>query len=112
MTNLSASISVDKIESISWTAPYSIDIPSTDPDIKYCVDIYDTSAAVPTLIYSKCEINQTYHQCDSYPLLNACGEYLIEVIAVNKVGNSTNASRQVGIEGNSYKLSTFDFSSF
>ena len=99
VTNLSADVSIDKIVIISWTAPYTIDVPSTDPDIKYCVDIYDTSAVEPTLKYSKCEINQTSHQGAYYPMLIACAEYLVKVIAVNKVGNSTAASHQVGIKG-------------
>ena len=92
-------ITNDKIVDISWNAPYTIDVPSTDPDVTYCVDIYDTSAVEPILKYSKCEINQTYHQCAYYPLLIACAEYQVKVIAVNIVGNSTAASHQVGVKG-------------
>ena len=99
VTNLSVDVSIEKKVNISWTAPDSIDVPSTDPDITYCVDIYDTSTVEPTLKYSKCEINQTSHQGAYYPMLIACAEYQIKVIAVNKVGNSTAAERQVGIKG-------------
>ena len=109
MTNLSADVNIDKIVNISWTAPYTIDVPSTDTDIRYCMDIYDTSAVEPTLKYSKCEINQTYHQCAYYPMLIACAEYQVKVIAVNKVGNSTAASHQVGVKGIVYcKLGSSD----
>ena len=99
VTNLSAYVSIVKIVNISWTAPYTIDVPSTDLDMTYCVDIYDTSAVEPTLNYSKCEINQTFHQCPYYSMLIACAEYQVKVIAVNKVGNSTAASHLVGIKG-------------
>ena len=109
VTNLSADVSIDKIVNISWTTPYTIDVPSTDPDITYCVDIYDTSAVEPTLKYSKCEINQTSHQCAYYPILIACAEYQVKVIAVNKVGNSTATEQQVGVKGIVYcKLGSSD----
>ena len=97
MTNLS-SVNL-KIVNISWIAPYSIDVPSTNPDITYCVDIYNSSAAEPTRISSKCHINQTSHQGAYYPMLIACAEYQVKVIAVNKVGNSTAATLPVGIKG-------------
>ena len=62
VTNLSTDVSIDKIVNISWSAPQTIDVPSTDPDITYCVNIYNISA-VESSLYSKCEINQTYYQC-------------------------------------------------
>ena len=99
MINLSADVSIDKIVNISWTAPQTFDVPSTDPDITYCVDIYNTSAVEATLKYSKCEINQTFHQGAYYPMLIACAEYQVKVIAVNNVGNSTATSYRVGVKG-------------
>ena len=102
MTEISSDVSNYEIVNISWTAPHTIDVPSTDPDIKYCVDIYDMSSAEPTRRYSKCEIYQTYHQCAYYPMLIACAKYQVKVIAVNKLGNSTAASHQVGVKGTTY----------
>jgi len=95
--NLTTDIRDNKVN-VSWTAPYSIDVPSTDLDITYCVDIFNTSTAVPTRIYSKCDLNQTHYECEYYPLLIACAEYQVNVTAVNKVGNGS-ANAQVGITG-------------
>jgi len=78
----------DSIVNITWTAPYSIDVPSTDPDITYCVNAIDTFASSPVLMYSRCGIDQISHHILSQKLF-ACAEYQVGVTAVNKVGNSS-----------------------
>jgi len=95
VTDLTTVISDDRVVNITWTAPYSIDVPSTDPDITYCVDVFNTSTSVPSKIYSQCGINEAYHEIEYYPLLIACTDYKVEVIAENKVGNSTTKMKQV-----------------
>jgi len=49
------------IFNINWTASYFIDVPSTDPDITYCVGITNTVALSSALTYSRCNINKTSH---------------------------------------------------
>jgi len=99
VTNINADISDGTTVNVSWTAPFSIDVPSTDPDITYCVDIFNTSTAVTTRIYSKCGKNQTHQECEYFPVLIACAEYKLNVTVVNQVGNSVAGTEQVGIKG-------------
>ena len=66
-------------------------MPSTGPDITYCLDIFNITHTSPTLTYSRCGINQTSHQYKQ-PLLY-CAEYPMEVVAVNRVGNSSTTSK-------------------
>ena len=91
--DLTIDINCDNILEANWTAPYSINVPSTDPHITYCVDVSSTFPTLPTLIYSRCGVNETSHQY-VLPLLY-CAEYHVAVIAVNKVGNSSTTSINV-----------------
>ena len=77
---------VDEIVNISWDAPFSLDIAYTDPDITYCIEIINKTSLYS--VYSRCMINTTYHVCDSFSPLLACGEYVIHIQAVNPVGKS------------------------
>ena len=88
---MTTDITRDSIIDIHWTAPCSIDVPSTDPDITYCVDIFNTFPTSPILIHSRCGVNQTSHEY--VQLLLYCAEYQVAVIAVNKVGNSSITSK-------------------
>ena len=42
VSNLTTDETCDSIIDIHWTAPYSIDVPSTDPDIIYTVWMFST----------------------------------------------------------------------
>ena len=89
VSNLTTIITYDNILDIRWTAPYSNDVPSTAPDITYCVDVFNTSPTSPTLMYSRCGTNQTSYQYTLQTILLACAEYQVAVIAANQVGNSS-----------------------
>ena len=80
-------VSVDgSIASLSWTAPFSLDIPE-DPDIMgYCVDVYGSD---DSLIFSLCGINET---ALNYTLPSDYSDYTFTVTPVNVVGNGSNSS--------------------
>ena len=42
---------------ISWVSPFSLNLTTAEPDIQYCVDVYNKSAT--TLISSECDITAT-----------------------------------------------------
>ena len=91
VSNLTTAITCDNNLDIFWTAPYSIDVPSTVPDITYCVDIFNTSSTSQTIVfYSRCDINQTSHHVSSRLL--AYAEYQVAVSAVNRIGSSSATS--------------------
>ena len=53
---MNESISVSVI-SISWKAPFSLDLTTAEPDIQYCVDVYNVTEG--DLVESRCDITET-----------------------------------------------------
>ena len=43
---------------LSWTAPFSLDLTNVDPDIAYCVDIYNITCGRRDLIISDCNVTE------------------------------------------------------
>ena len=80
---------------ISWSAPFSLDVPNHDPDITYCFDVYDTYLSVP--IIKKCNMSHTF-----FLLSNGtrCTQYRVNIIAVNPAGNSISSSLTILQNGN------------
>ena len=87
---------------ISWSAPFSLDVPSVDPDITYCIIIYEKSSYVHVL--SKCDINDTF-----VILSNAtyCSDLVFQITATNLAGNSTISTTVLQIKG---KFTTYTIS--
>ncbi len=90
----------DEIVNIQWNAPFSIDIPTTDPDITYCLYIYNSSDESIHL-YTSCNITNSSLKCESYPELLACAKYEIVIVAYNQVGDSNKTSKIVSYSGKS-----------
>ena len=69
--------------SLTWTPPFTLDIPWVDPDITgYCVDVIDFISS--SLLYSQCGINRTEFRY-STPLTGA----VFRVTPMNYAGNGT-----------------------
>ena len=69
--------------SLTWTPPFTLDIPGVDPDITgYCVDVIDSTSS--SLLHSQCGINRTEFRY-STPLTGA----VFRVTPVNYAGNGT-----------------------
>ena len=68
---------------LTWTPPFTLDIPGVDPDITgYCVDVIDSTSS--SLLYSQCGINRTEFRYFT-PLAMA----VFRVTPVNYAGNGT-----------------------
>ena len=67
--------------SLTWTAPFTLDISTETEDISYCVDVF-----ISTLIYTECGISTTQFQY-AKPNDSVCHNYTFTVTPVNVVGN-------------------------
>ena len=75
----------DAIVNLTWTPPFTLDIPGVDPDIAgYCVDVVNSTSSAT--LHSQCGINVTEY---TFPLpheLRACDVISCIVTPVNVVG--------------------------
>ena len=72
--------------SLTWTAPFTLDIPNVDPDITYCVDVVNSTSS--STVLSECGITVTGFNF-SIPIGRVCDNYTLIVTPVNVVGNGT-----------------------
>jgi len=81
---------------LTWIPPFSLDITGVDPDIKYCVEVYNTTSA-----------NSTIDPIANYSVLlpnfnftldppNPCYEFEFRVIPINGVGNGNTSAPAKG----------------
>ena len=42
--------------SITWEAPFSLDLTDFDPDIGYCVEVYNITCGVDDLVVGDCNV--------------------------------------------------------
>lgn len=82
--NLVVNVTDDFIASLTWTAPFSLNI-TAEPDVEgYCVNINRSSS----LFYLQCGILETSFSYN-FPPDSGCHSYMFTVIPVNVVGNGT-----------------------
>ena len=43
---------------LSWEAPFSLDLTGVDPDIVYCVEVYNIICGVDDLVVGDCNVNE------------------------------------------------------
>ena len=82
-------LSVDLVDtniSLTWTAPFTLDISKVDPDITYCVDVVNSTSS--STVLSECGIIETSF---SFPIGRVCDNlnYTFTVTPVNRAGNGT-----------------------
>ena len=73
---------------LTWTAPFTLDITATDPDITYCVEVVSSTSSAT--LHSECGITATqftYHT-------TWCDEYNFTITPVNLLGNGTQESTE------------------
>lgn len=61
---------------ITWTPPYSLDLSDIEPDIVYCVGIYNITCESRDLLFSNCSVTNSELVVN---LLNA-SQYIFEII--------------------------------
>ena len=90
--------SVASSVTISWTAPFSLDVTGVDPDIWYSVLIYNvTDENNPTAILCTDCINITEtHYIFTPDYLSPCHVYLFSVIPVNGAGQGESSPNVTG----------------
>ena len=79
----------DSTISLTWTAPFTLDITTVDPDITYCVGVVNSTSS--STLHSQCGITETEYE---YPIPpdSACHDHMVTVTPVNAVGNGTTIS--------------------
>ncbi len=89
-------ILLDSIISLTWTPPFSLDIPDVDPDITgYCVGVVNSTSSF--MIDSQCGTTDTQYNYTVSPRSAPCDTYTFTVTPVNIVGNGTSANVTQGI---------------
>ena len=78
----------DSTISLTWTAPFTLDISFVDPDITYCVGVVNSTSS--STLHSQCGITETVFSF-SIPPDTACHNYMFTftITPVNVVGNGT-----------------------
>ena len=69
---------------ISWTAPFTYEVPFVNPLISYCISITNTSSD-SILVNRTCELVNTDYSVELE--YDPCVEYIATIIAVNRVGD-------------------------
>ena len=84
-------IPLASIISLTWTPPFSLDIPHVDPDITgYSVGVVNSTSSL--VIHSQCGITDTHYNYTVSPRSTPCDTYTFTVTPVNIVGNGTSSS--------------------
>ena len=93
-----ASINNETSVTISWTAPFSLDVTGVHPDIWYSVLIYNvTDENNPTAILcTNCTNITETHYTFTPDYLNACHEYNFSVIPFNGAGQGESSTNITG----------------
>ena len=72
---------------LSWVAPFSLDLTNIDPDIVYCVDVYNITCGGRDLVSSDCHVTDTNYTAFSDGYLY---EYIVTPRSnVEGAGNGT-----------------------
>ena len=50
---------------IFWTPPFSLDLTGIDPDIVYCVEVYNITCGRRDLVISDCNVTESFYTSDN-----------------------------------------------
>ncbi len=79
---------------VTWVAPFSLNLTTAEPDIKYCVDVYNvTYEREDNLLQSECSITTIQYMFDvAYPV----GTYSFSVTPQSNIDGSLNGTISTG----------------
>ena len=66
--------------SCNWKAPFSLDLTNIEPDIVYCVDVYNITCGGRELLISDCDVEGAVNGTPSQPLR---GKIILKLIFVS-----------------------------
>ncbi len=74
---------------VTWVAPFSLNLTTAEPDIQYCVDVYNVTEEEDDVLQSECDITTTQYLFDvAYPV----GTYKFSVAPQSNVDGSLNGT--------------------
>ena len=88
MSNITRNVST-----ITWKAPFSLNLTNADPDIVYCVEVYNITCGVDDLVVGDCNVIE-----HSYTSNDIVGGYIYEYTVTprsNVEGSSNGTSLTV-----------------
>ena len=86
------------IISLTWTPPFSLDIPGVDPDITgYCVGVVNPTSSL--VMHSRCDVTNTQYNYTNDIVWDI---YTFTVTPVSVVGNGTSDNVTLS-NGESYR---------
>ena len=50
---------------LSWDPPFSLDLTDVDPDIVYCVEVYNITCGGRELVFSDCNVTENSYNSDA-----------------------------------------------
>ena len=69
---------VDKnLSKLSWKPPFSLDLTGVDPDIAYCVEVYNITCGRRDLIISDCTVTEPSYTSDDIAPHGYIYEYIV-----------------------------------
>ncbi len=74
---------------VTWVAPFSLNLTTAEPDIQYCVDVYNVTEEEDDLLQSECDITTTQYLFDvAFPV----GTYKFSVTPQSNIDGSLNGT--------------------
>ena len=62
---------------LSWQAPSSLDLTGVDPDIIYCVDVYNITCGEREQVFSDCNVTENSYTSDAITPDGYIYEYIV-----------------------------------
>ena len=90
---------------LTWTSPFSLDITGVDPDLWYCVEVYNISRGRNPLS-TNCSVYEPQFYVTA-PNHNPCDLFEFRVYAVNAVGNGNVVSVNGTFHTSKYQTSKY-----
>ena len=95
---------VRNFTTLSWNEPFSLDLTNVEPDIVYCVDVYNITCGGRELLISDCDVTETSYTSD----VIAPDGYIYEYIVTprSNVEGAINGTPSPPLRGNTIIIMT------